>query len=149
MPPGLNIVPNGQQSSDPSRASYQPVPDNRFYTKANFFTLRNNSRENVISEQYQTDAEPGEQEVFEEMMHRRNKLAAGGVVQAPAVPGDSSFMRSPQQANMNRTINSQTQYNTDVKNPNRQLQTISETNPQANNSFYDNSLVYPQPAPKQ
>jgi hypothetical protein len=95
MPPGLNIVPNGQPLQDPNRNSYQPVPDNRFYTKANFFTLRNNSRENVISEQYQTDAEPGEQEVFEEMMHRRNRLA-GGVVQAPAVPGDSAFMRSPQ-----------------------------------------------------
>jgi hypothetical protein len=49
---------------------------------------------------------------------------------------------------MNRTVNSQ--YNTDVKAQNRQLQTISETNPQANNSFYDNQLVYPQPsAPKQ
>jgi len=65
------------------------VPDGRFYTKANFFTLRNHSREGVISEQYQTDAEPGEQEVFEEMMQRRNRLGQAGVVQAPAVPGDS------------------------------------------------------------
>jgi hypothetical protein len=55
------------------------VPDGRFYTKANFFTLRN-SKDGIISEQYQTDAEPGEQEVFEEMMHRRNKLSNVGVV---------------------------------------------------------------------
>lgn len=26
--------------------SYYPVPDGRFYTKANFYTLRNNSRDN-------------------------------------------------------------------------------------------------------
>lgn len=77
MPPGLNILPAQPKPGgiDPNRNSYQPVPDNRFYTKANFFTLRNNSRENVISEQYQTDAEPGEQEVFDEMMQRRNRLA--------------------------------------------------------------------------
>ena len=65
------------------------MPDGRFYTKANFFSLRNHSREGVISEQYQTDAEPGEEQVFEEMMQRRNRLGQGGVVQAPAVPGDS------------------------------------------------------------
>ena len=95
MPPGLNIVPNqANAGGDPTnRNSYQPVPDNRFYTKANFFTLRNNSRENVISEQYQTDAEPGEQEVFEEMMHRRNKLSSKAGAVVPAVPAD--YMRSP------------------------------------------------------
>jgi hypothetical protein len=38
------------------------------FTKANFFTLRNNSREVAISEKYQTDVEPGEQEIFNEMM---------------------------------------------------------------------------------
>lgn len=66
--------------------TYHPVPDGRFYTKANFFTLRNHSRENntVISEQYQTDCDPEEQEVFEEMMERRKQL---GQVQVPAVPG--------------------------------------------------------------
>jgi hypothetical protein len=34
--------------------SYYPVPDGRFYTKANFYTLRNNSRENK-NRQYQSD----------------------------------------------------------------------------------------------
>jgi len=64
------------------------VPDGRFYTKANFFTLRNQSRGGeVISEVYQTDAEPGEQEVFEEMMHRRKHLSKIAAVQVPAVPG--------------------------------------------------------------
>jgi len=43
-------VSNPGGSTDPNRASYQPVPDGRFYTKANFFTLRNNSREGAISE---------------------------------------------------------------------------------------------------
>jgi hypothetical protein len=95
MPPGLNIVPKQSitEGEPTNRNSYQPVPDNRFYTKANFFTLRNNSRENVISEQYQTDAEPGEQEVFEEMMHRRNKLASKAGAVVPAVPAD--YMMSP------------------------------------------------------
>jgi len=41
----------------------------------------------VISEVYQTDAEPGEQEVFEEMMHRRKHLSKIAAVQVPAVPG--------------------------------------------------------------
>jgi hypothetical protein len=60
--------------------TYHPVPDGRFYTKANFFTLRNHSRENtIISEQYQTDAEPGEKEVFDEMMERRRRLNQGSV----------------------------------------------------------------------
>lgn len=80
MPPGVNmsnhhthqtsnqISTHNTQPKDMSRASYQPVPDGRFYTKANFFTLRNHSREGIISEQYQTDAEPGEEQVFEEMM---------------------------------------------------------------------------------
>ena len=53
--------------------SIEPVPDGRFYTKANFFTLRNHSRENtIISEQYNgTDVDPNEREVFREMMERR------------------------------------------------------------------------------
>ena len=33
--------------------SYYPVPDGRFYTKANFYTLRSNSRER--GRQYQSD----------------------------------------------------------------------------------------------
>ena len=67
--------PETQQSQ-----SYQPVPDGRFYTKANFFTLRNNSREGIISEQYQTDAEPAEQEIFDEMMYRRKKLGGDHII---------------------------------------------------------------------
>ena len=132
----------GKITQDPSRNSYQPVPDGRFYTKANFFTLRNNSRENVISEQYQTDAEPGEQEVFEEMLHRRHRLNKNSVIQAPAVPGD---MRSPQSMNtMNRTNYQHSEAKTKAH-----LHTISETNPQGNNSFYENNGqfqgMYPQP----
>ena len=53
--------------------------------------MRNNSRDGgvPISEKYQTDADPGEQEVFDEMMSRRHRIGSKiGAVQAPAVPGD-------------------------------------------------------------
>jgi uncharacterized protein YaiI (UPF0178 family) len=53
---------------------FQPVPDGRFYTKANFFSIRNNSREAGISEHYQTDVEPRDQEAFEEMLQRRRQM---------------------------------------------------------------------------
>jgi hypothetical protein len=82
------------------------VPDGRFYTKANFFTLRNHSRDGIISEQYQTDAEPGEQEVFDEMMYRRNNMSKTGMIQAPAVPGQQQMkaaMRSPQSHPLSHT----------------------------------------------
>ena len=60
---------SGGTQMNTGRGGYQPEPDNRFYTKANFFTLRNNSRDaTAISEKYQTEAEPGQQEVYEEMM---------------------------------------------------------------------------------
>jgi len=84
-------------SNAQGETSFHPVPDGRFYTKANFFTLRNHSRDgmNVVSEQYQTDAEPGDQEVFEEMMHRRNQLDNASI-QVPAVPGQHGHtIRSP------------------------------------------------------
>ena len=71
------------------QGTFHPVPDDRYYTKANFFSLRNKSRDGVVSEQYQTDADPTEQVVFEEMMHRRSQIGQG-VVQAPAVPGQHS-----------------------------------------------------------
>lgn len=70
--------------------------------------MRNNSRDgNIISDKYQTDAEPAEQEAFDEMLNRRNRLDKAGAVQAPAVPGDShsqqimmsqqnNLVRSPQ-----------------------------------------------------
>ena len=36
-----------------NKNSYHPEPDNRYYTRANFFSIRNNSREGVpISEKY-------------------------------------------------------------------------------------------------
>lgn len=83
---------------------YQPVPDGRFFTKANFFTLRNQSRENqenaVVSEQYQTDHEPAEQEVFEEMMQRRKQLNS---VQVPAVPGQQ--VSAPREVRNNSLFN--------------------------------------------
>jgi hypothetical protein len=53
--------------------------------------MRNNSRDGgvPISEKYQTDADPAEQEVFDEMMNRRHRIGSKiGAVQAPAVPGD-------------------------------------------------------------
>lgn len=68
--------------------SAHPIPDGRFYTKANFFTLRNHSREGAISEQYQTDVDQRDQQVFEEMMQRRNNISKKGAVQAPAVPAE-------------------------------------------------------------
>ena len=71
--------------------TYQPEPDGRVYTKTNFFSQRNNSRghnEQPISEKYQTDVEPGEQAVFNEMMQRRNRLNR----QAPAVPDQQMIM---------------------------------------------------------
>ena len=41
------------QHSNATTGAYQPEPDQRFYTKANFFTLRNNSRDaGAISEKY-------------------------------------------------------------------------------------------------
>ena len=50
-------------------------PDNRYYTKANFFSMRKHSRDGTaISEKYQTDAETGEQEVVNEMIVRRNRI---------------------------------------------------------------------------
>lgn len=44
-----------------NRNQYHPEPDGRFYTRANFFSIRNNSRGGgPISDKYQTDADPGE-----------------------------------------------------------------------------------------
>ena len=108
------------QNSEMTRGSYQPVPDGRFYTKANFFTLRN-SKDGIVSEQYQTDAEPGEQEVFEEMMHRRNKLSNIGVVQAPAVPHNQMIgAKSPQSS----TASNNAGYFRTVTNPDRSPSSI-------------------------
>lgn len=45
-----------------NRNQFQPEPDGRYYTRANFFSIRNNSRNGgaPISEKYQTDADPAE-----------------------------------------------------------------------------------------
>ena len=54
------------------QSSAQPEPDGRFYTKANFFQMRGNSRDaGAISEKYQTDAEPRDQAIVDEMMQKR------------------------------------------------------------------------------
>lgn len=80
---------NGSLTAANRTGTYQPEPDGRYYTRANFFSIRNNSRNGgaPISEKYQTDADPVEQEVFDEMMQRRHRI---GAVQAPAVPGERS-----------------------------------------------------------
>jgi len=52
-----------------------------------------------MSEQYQTDVEPGDQEAFEEMMARRHQLNKTGSVQVPAVPGQQIQMVKSPQAN--------------------------------------------------
>ena len=60
---------SGGNLTTQNKNSFHPEPDNRYYTRANFFSIRNNSRDGVpISEKYQTDADPADQEVFDEMM---------------------------------------------------------------------------------
>ena len=63
-----SMQPDGKASGNMTTANrnqvdqFKPEPDGRYYTRANFFSIRNNSRNGgvPISEKYQTDADPAE-----------------------------------------------------------------------------------------
>lgn len=55
-----NAMSNGIEHAA-NKTSYQPVPDGRFYTKANFFTLKDRRDEGLVSsgdEEMQTPINP-------------------------------------------------------------------------------------------